>query len=420
LKVTRPSYFLGGMHVGQQVVGGVSFLQGTIINTTTNDGVDVPVTVGDNLRVDGWLQRGPQGLGDNMDVKINDNLRMAGNIALQPGKTVDGVDISELRIYDWNTAFSWGNHASAGYLTVYSETDPIFTASVAAGIVPADIINWNTAFSWGDHAAVGYLTSYTEIDPVWTAAEPNYANLGQAETIAGNWVNVANPWADDEVAALSSGVQGDILYHDGASWTQLAAGTSGQFLQTQGAGADPQWASAGGAPPDATYLVSSANVALTNEVVVSALASDLTIQGDDAAVRTITLGQTGIFNDIVVIDAGNWSVDSLGNASAGGNFSVAGTTTLGGGSAITGLRFGTCSVDPPNIFAIQNGQATCIAAGVTASDEVFVTAPNNLEDALILHSAEVTANNTITIELRNVSLSSVNGTTRTWTWLAVR
>jgi hypothetical protein len=38
-----------------------------------------------------------------------------------------------------------------------------------------------------------------ETDPVWTAAEPNYGNLTQDETITGNWVNTANPWADNEV-----------------------------------------------------------------------------------------------------------------------------------------------------------------------------------------------------------------------------
>jgi len=39
----------------------------------------------------------------------------------------------------------------------------------------------------------------TETDPVWVAAEPNYGNLGQAETITANWVNEANPWTRNEV-----------------------------------------------------------------------------------------------------------------------------------------------------------------------------------------------------------------------------
>jgi len=37
-------------------------------------------------------------------------------------------------------------------------------------------------------------------------------------------------------------VQGDILYHNGTNWVALVAGTSGHYLKTQGAGANPVWA----------------------------------------------------------------------------------------------------------------------------------------------------------------------------------
>lgn len=51
---------------------------------------------------------------------------------------------------------------------------------------------------------------------------------------------------DADLAALAaiSGVQGDVIYHNGTSWTRLGAGTSGQVLQTNGAGANPSWATA--------------------------------------------------------------------------------------------------------------------------------------------------------------------------------
>ena len=52
---------------------------------------------------------------------------------------------------------------------IYTETDPVFSASPSAGIVSQDIGNWNEAFSWGDHSQAGYLNSYTETDPVFTA-----------------------------------------------------------------------------------------------------------------------------------------------------------------------------------------------------------------------------------------------------------
>lgn len=45
------------------------------------------------------------------------------------------------------------------YLTSFTETDPVFTASAASGITGTNISNWNTAYGWGNHASAGYLTS---------------------------------------------------------------------------------------------------------------------------------------------------------------------------------------------------------------------------------------------------------------------
>lgn len=39
------------------------------------------------------------------------------------------------------------------------ETDPVFSASVSSGITSLDIANWGEAYSWGDHALAGYVTS---------------------------------------------------------------------------------------------------------------------------------------------------------------------------------------------------------------------------------------------------------------------
>lgn len=67
-----------------------------------------------------------------------------------------------------------------------TETDPVFTASAAAGIAAGDIANWNTAYGWGDHALAGYLT--TENDPIWTAASNLYYQRTDAD---GRFVDVA-------------------------------------------------------------------------------------------------------------------------------------------------------------------------------------------------------------------------------------
>jgi hypothetical protein len=56
--------------------------------------------------------------------------------------------------------------AGSGLLT---EVDPVFTAHAAYGVTSTKISHWDTAYSWGSHAAAGYLTSFTELDPVFTA-----------------------------------------------------------------------------------------------------------------------------------------------------------------------------------------------------------------------------------------------------------
>jgi len=57
----------------------------------------------------------------------------------------------------------------AGYLTSFTETDPVFGAHAANGITSTNITNWTTAYGWGDHSLAGYLTSFTEADPNYCA-----------------------------------------------------------------------------------------------------------------------------------------------------------------------------------------------------------------------------------------------------------
>jgi hypothetical protein len=86
---------------------------------------------------------------------------------------------------EWDTAYGWGNHASAGYLTTetYTGTVTSVAASVPTGLVvsgspitssgtlaitydtgysiptTSSQSNWDTAYGWGDHASAGYLDS---------------------------------------------------------------------------------------------------------------------------------------------------------------------------------------------------------------------------------------------------------------------
>ena len=112
------------------------------------------------------------------------------------------ANILQSNINNWNTAYGWGDHSSAGYLTSvgsigshsdvtiatlqdgqllkysvgnarwenwtpnyltsYTETDPVFSASAAGGITGTNIANWNTAYNWGNHGSAGYLTTESD------------------------------------------------------------------------------------------------------------------------------------------------------------------------------------------------------------------------------------------------------------------
>ncbi|MFH1598261.1 MAG: hypothetical protein ABIB97_04310 [Patescibacteria group bacterium] len=137
--------------VGAQGVGGVTFFNGTIINeTTTAGGADIPVTFGDNVRIDGTLYRGATaGPGDDYPLKLNDDVRFFGNIELDDGGTID-----------------------------FAASSVDLTGSTVTGLAS---------------------TSLSDIDSL--------AMLAEAETITANWINTANPWSAAEVADVTRTIQ---------------------------------------------------------------------------------------------------------------------------------------------------------------------------------------------------------------------
>jgi hypothetical protein len=65
---------------------------------------------------------------------------------------------------NWDEAYNWGDHALVGYLTSFTETDPIFTASDAFAITSTQITNWDNAYGWGNHAGLYSLLGHTHTE----------------------------------------------------------------------------------------------------------------------------------------------------------------------------------------------------------------------------------------------------------------
>jgi hypothetical protein len=76
-----------------------------------------------------------------------------------------------------------------------------------------------------------------------------FATIGTANRVLADNGSGADPSFKTLTALLDAvfgSAQGDVLYRGASLWAALAPGTSGNFLQTQGASANPQWAAVTG------------------------------------------------------------------------------------------------------------------------------------------------------------------------------
>jgi hypothetical protein len=93
---------------------------------------------------------------------------------------------------------------------------------------------------------------------------------------------------------IGSAAQGDILYRNASVWARLAAGTNGQFLQTQGAAANPQWATAGGLTLGTEQNTTSGDTVdftVSNATLIHVVFNGVSISGNDDLL--VQLGDAG-------------------------------------------------------------------------------------------------------------------------------
>jgi len=105
--------------------------------------------------------------------------------------------------------------------------------------------------SWASESGTGTVTSLTEgtgIDltpnTITTTGSIALAAIADHTVLANISGGSAAPSSTTLTALIDNAigsVQGDILYRNATSWVVLPPGTSGKFLRTNGAGADPSW-----------------------------------------------------------------------------------------------------------------------------------------------------------------------------------
>lgn len=179
---------------------------------------------------------------------------------------------------------------------------------------------------------------------------------GDATTSGTNVVTIADNSVDGTDIALGSDAQGDVIYYNGTDWVRLAAGTSGLFLQTQGPGANPLWATPSGSgdvtavgdcPSGACFTGASGTLLQSNTDLI------MELDNDNNGTESFQIKDGA---DAIVFE-----VSEAGTVTAG-----SGTTTVDiGASHIILLDESTACDDPA-----ASNTALCTIAG-----ELFVKGP---------------------------------------------
>jgi len=183
----------------------------------------------------------------------------------------------------------------------------------------------------------------------------NFTALNATEVTSGT-LPIARV-ADNAVtlAKLEDGTQGDVLYY-GASGapTRLGFGTSGDFLKTQGTGANPVWASAGGGGFNSVQTFTSGGTWTRPAGIIKVI---MEVQGGGGGGGNADGGYNGAaaggggyarkFLDVSAISSSTISVGTGGAASADGGASswadgantITGSGGLEGGGGAAGTGF---------------------------------------------------------------------------------
>lgn len=211
-------------------------------------------------------------------------------------------------------------------------------------------------------ASNGTTLAYTQ--PL-TAVGGATVSAGSISITASGGIGVT-PSGNDLAVKISfaSEAHGDIAARGSSAWVRVAAGTSGQFLKTNGAGATPTWA-------DAPVLSVAGRTGAVTVTATNGITS--TPSGSDIAL-TMAFGSDAQ-GDIPLRGASNYARLAKGSADTMLGVNGAGTTLaytatpwltglhVGAGGSVAASTFGTGSVQAAG--DATNGQAYGVRAATT-------------------------------------------------------
>jgi hypothetical protein len=202
------------------------------VDTDDQNATEVPYTPTTGTD---WTDPDPAEVGAALDAA-------AGRITVVEGKALH-ANFTDDDHTQYSLLFTFTGAVQAGSCTTNREfwhatdTGKVYNCPAGAGDTPEEV--------FAD--APAYTTIQGNSGSATAADGANTLNIVGANNID----CVAADGSPDSVTcqlSIASQAQGDIIYHNGTTWVRLAAGgTAGHFLKTNGAGANPEWAAAGGA-----------------------------------------------------------------------------------------------------------------------------------------------------------------------------